>query len=87
MVRVETLSGVSALSRGHFQTFGPKLSAYSEQDRDIEARIARVRDNLPARLRQGERRRQSMLAGEPLAPLTDKALSRPHAGGDSRYDW
>lgn len=86
-VREDTLTGVAALSRGHFQTFGPKLGAYIKQDPHIEERIARVRDNLPARMRQGERRRQSMLASEPLAPLTDNAPSRPRAGSDSRYDW
>lgn len=81
------LDGVSALARGHFQTFAPKLRAHLADDPRVEARIARVRDNLPARMRQAERRRQAMLDGEPLAPLEGDAPPHPRADDDGRYDW
>ena len=87
-VRQSTLAGVRALARGHFRTFAPKLMSRLASEHDLEARITRIRDGLPARMRQGERRRRAMLTGEAIAPLPDDGVGQQRPPGrDSRYDW
>ena len=69
LVRAHVEEGLSAMARGHFPTFAPRVLDHLEHASDIDHEIETVRAHLPARTRHAERERTTLLGDPPVLDL------------------
>ena len=59
----ETVRGLEAMARGHFEEFAPKVLNRLRTTARIESEVEEVRRRLPERMREAERERQTLVQG------------------------
>ena len=73
----ETVHGLEAMARGHFEEFAPKVLNRLRSAARIESEVEEARRRLPERMREAERERQALVQGRAEEPELLDEGSRP----------